>query len=210
MKPRSYSTVAAASLLALWGMSLNANAITVVTFTDTQTLPLATNALPTTTTGVYNADLTASVHNSVLSPWAGTPDNGSLYNALSMGSAGPGTATYDFTSTTKVFNILWGSPDFYNSIEFFNGATLLGSYTGTSFQPPNDTGHQYITFTSTENLTSVELLNSGQAAFEWSAVTSSSGGNIGTPLPAALPLFAGGLGLVGLFARKRRKAQIAP
>jgi hypothetical protein len=34
-------------------------------------------------------------------------------------------------------------------------------------------------------------------------------GNLGTPLPAALPLFAGGVGLVGLFTRKKRKAALA-
>jgi hypothetical protein len=36
------------------------------------------------------------------------------------------------------------------------------------------------------------------------------GDGVATPVPAALPLFAGGLGLIGLLgARKRRKAQAA-
>jgi hypothetical protein len=39
-------------------------------------------------------------------------------------------------------------------------------------------------------------------------VTTGTGGgpNLATPLPAALPLFAAGLGVVGLLARRRKRA----
>ena len=38
-------------------------------------------------------------------------------------------------------------------------------------------------------------------------VASTLGANTTTPIPASLPLFVGGAGLIGLFARKRRKGQ---
>jgi MYXO-CTERM domain-containing protein len=48
------------------------------------------------------------------------------------------------------------------------------------------------------------LEDAGSAAFEYADQT--LGGNVtDTPLPAALPLFAGGLGLVALFSRRRKQ-----
>ena len=43
---------------------------------------------------------------------------------------------------------------------------------------------------------------------EWGAVKIGKQ-QIATPIPAALPLFAGGLGMIGLLARRRKPKQIA-
>jgi hypothetical protein len=113
---------------------------------------------------------------------------------------------------------LWGSPDSYNEIEFYSaadaGGTLLatlgcGGLTATGC---SSSGYDLVTFSFSPSTTigSIVTLDPGQngpanESFEYDIVTSAA-----TPLPAALPLFAGGLGLMGLLGRrKKRKQQVA-
>jgi hypothetical protein len=73
------------------------------------------------------------------------------------------------------------------------------SFTGTNLNPPAGAGAQLVTFAFNGlDITSVVLIDSGTAAFEYSNVQF-------TPIPAALPLFAGGLGLMGLLGRRRKQ-----
>ena len=60
--------------------------------------------------------------------------------------------------------------------------------------------HDFATFVATDGdvITSVVLTDDGTAAFEYS--------NVGaTPIPGALPLFVGGLGLLGLVSLRRKQ-----
>ena len=82
------------------------------------------------------------------------------------------------------------------------------TYTGTG-----DTPHQ----STTPSLSDLVTLSNGASfdvnffdAQDWNIVPGVSFTNIDpspTPLPAALPLFAGGLGFVGLLVRRRKKQQ---
>ena len=112
--------------------------------------------------------------------------------------------------TTTVFSFLWGSPDSYNTVNFYSGAlgsgTLIASISGSALT--HDTpgsGFDFVTFTATGGtIGSVVLEDAGSAAFEYADQTLGTNG-AQTPLPAALPLFAGGLGLVALFSRRRKQ-----
>jgi hypothetical protein len=128
-----------------------------------------------------------------------------------------GSATYNVNSNS--FTLLWGSPDPYNQIAFFTGSngtgTLLDVIGGntTNYNGSNlacfastcaDTLFDLVTFVASGgNIGSVVLTDAG-AAFEFGFDPSPAA----TPLPAALPLFATGLGALGLLGwRRKRKAR---
>lgn len=161
-------------------------------------------AAPTSTTGVFGSS-NLNTPTISINPFGSNPAD--FYYVLSQSGVGAGTATYDIAGGSTNFSLLWGSPDTYNSIKFCTGLdgggtcvtispTVGGTFSATS------SGYDLIDFTSDVAFNSVILADSGQAAFEWSNVTV-------TPLPAALPLFAGGLGLLGFLGRKKRRAAVS-
>jgi hypothetical protein len=230
MKPRCYSAAVAAGIFALCRMSLSANAASVSIDTDVTTLPggfIPFDPTPTATAGTYDHDVTGSIANVRISPYAGTiygpttspPSGGSPYESISTGGVNlfskPGAALFDVPTGTTEITILWGSPDPYNSMLFLTKtdcttvssctpsltnhlvATYFGSdVPGHSVVPPGtpDSGFNYVTF-DVSGIGAIMLADTGKAAFEFANVEFFNG--------------AGGLGLLGLLARKRRKAAIA-
>jgi hypothetical protein len=87
--------------------------------------------------------------------------------------------TIAFSGAQKSFGLYWGSIDIYNTIEFFNGSTSVGFYTGATLplgvSPFGDQGapgsNQYVTF-SDLIFTSVVLGSIGQNSFEFDNATS--------------------------------------
>jgi hypothetical protein len=120
------------------------------------------------------------------------------------------TATYNQATGTDVFSFLWGSPDSYNTVNFYSGVsgggTLIASISGSALHDDTPgSGYDFVTFTASGGtIGSVILEDAGSAAFEYADQTL-SGTTAETPIPAALPLFAGGLGLVALFSRRRKQ-----
>ena len=130
---------------------------------------------------------------------------------MTGGNATAGFAIYNFTTPVTTLSLLWGSPDSYNTIEFFAGAdgigTPLATIDGTNgdFIHGNNlsdccgSGFDLVSFLAKNGTVgSIKLTDSGEAAFEYSNIDPA-------PLPAALPLFAGGLGLMGLLGRRRTR-----
>jgi hypothetical protein len=133
------------------------------------------------------------------------------------------TETVDFAGAFKTLGLYWGSMDTYNSIVFYDGINAIATVTGTNAaasvpalangDQANDATNRYITISNLLGhnaiFTSI-VLTSTQNSFEldnlaWSARISNDG-RFPTPLPGALALFAGGLGMIGLVAgRKKRK-----
>jgi hypothetical protein len=163
----------------------------------------STTAFPTTggyqapnfTQGVTQVDnAIGSLTNVYRTPW---DDLAPYDTTLRYTSVRNGTAGYNMTGTS--LSLFWGSVDTYNTLTFYTQANAGG--TGVAFNTsllgsPTGSGHHLVTILTDFTFKSVTLFSS-QAAFEFAQLAA-------TPLPAALPLFATGLGLMGWFARRRK------
>jgi len=135
------------------------------------------------------------------------------YDTAPYSSVRNGSVGYNFNSGKSGLSILWGSPDTYNTLQFWSGlngtGTLLGSFTGSSLleASPLQLGHDYVTFFSDVLFLSV-VLSSTSPAFEYAVLSTTGPNNEGNlPLPPALILF--GSALVGLVTLGRRRRQEA-
>lgn len=153
------------------------------------------------------------------------------YNSLtlpysSVEGCGNCSATYNAGPLgANTLSFLWGSPDSYNTLTFLDkNGNVIGSITGTgvttgpaSFNAvdglitPQTYGHDQVTFTDSSLFYAV-VLSSTTNAFEFAdlSINLISTELQQTPLPATLPLFASGLGALGLLGwRRKRRATVA-
>src|SRR5450759_5859565 len=113
----------------------------------------------------------------------------------------------------NALSILWGSPDSYNTLSFYGSndgtGTPLYSVTGSSLLIQTF-GNDLVTFLDLDGFFNSVLLSSTGNSFEFANLTAWDP-PIATPLPGALPLFATGLGALGLLGwrRKRKAAAVA-
>ena len=91
-------------------------------------------------------------------------------NYLSIG--GNATETITFASQKNAFGLYWGSLDTHNTIKFYDGTTLVASYTGSDILPLFPTGNQgsfasngYVEFSGMHSFNKV-VLGSSSNAFE--------------------------------------------
>jgi hypothetical protein len=148
------------------------------------------------------------------SPFNNTPlaDSQSYFSVGAVDADGDGAAspvTLTFGAPIDSFNILWGSIDSYNTIEFFSGAASLMAFTGTDIvnqlgldgSPINYEQVALLRFSDfgRGGLTSVKF-SSSQAAFEFGLAPQP------IPLPASVLLLFGALGGLGVISRQRQAA----
>lgn len=221
---KSFAAVGA-TVLAFCAFSGQANAITVPTIIQDPDIlppPLTTFFQPgDSNTGIVQSAV-GSVPGTYRSPFEKNCCSGqfespvvgyqnSVYTSIQAGSS----ATYNVSAGANVLSILWGSPDDYNTISFYDGVgglgTLIYSITGNSPPIHHETlGHVYVVFTFANILFKSVVLSTGANAFEFAALAFSNTPNqTPLPLPAAFPLFAAGLGGLAWLARRSRKRKAA-
>jgi hypothetical protein len=130
----------------------------------------------------------------------GLPGYASLqFTAIEAG----GSATYNFAQGATGLSLLWGSPDSYNTLTFYSGlngtGTNLFSITGSALDPQS-LGHDLVDFMMSGGIFDSVVLTTSENAFEFADLQDAPAS---TPLPATLPLFAGGLAGLGLLMLRR-------
>ncbi|MGI4881000.1 MAG: Npun_F0296 family exosortase-dependent surface protein [Janthinobacterium lividum] len=119
------------------------------------------------------------------------------------------TATLDLKAPAKSLSFYWGSIDNYNTVSFYAGTKMIGSYTGAAVpQAPAD-GNQTspgnnrrVDFNfGTDRVTSVKFASS-QNSFELDSVAAA------VPEPATWAMLITGMGLVGVSLRRRRGSTV--
>jgi VCBS repeat-containing protein len=148
------------------GVSANSLRLHTETF-DAQTAGLVTNngagfgtffspALDANFSGSGNAGVVNGSSGVSAAPTIGTSLDTTNY--LSVGS--DGTETITFNEIQNAFGQYWGSIDLFNTIKFFDGATLVASYTGADLSPL--VGNYYVQFSGLSPFDKV-VLQSAQA-----------------------------------------------
>lgn len=138
---------------------------------------------------------------------------------------GSNFATITLNGDYARFGLFWGSMDAYNYIQFKNNGVVVDTVTGTQVaQPPSGANgnqvstdtNRYILMTNIAGgvfdeviLGSCYLSGAGCVnAFEFDNVSwgPENAAPPQVPLPAALPLFATGLGVMGLLGWRRKRS----
>ena len=152
-------------------------------------------ALGATFSASGNAGIVNGSSSVTAAPFVGpAPGHQDTTNYLSIG--GNGTETITFASPKNAFGLYWGSLDSYNTIKFYDGATLVASNTGADISPLFPNGNQgsfvsngYVQFSGLDSFNKV-VLGSTSNAFE---IDNISAGTIPT---AALPPISGTLSVL--------------
>ena len=143
----------------------------------------------------YEENVTGSIIGLRLSPFS---DDTTPYDAVEAnGSATFGFPEIDFSARAArlsapfgtgngSFTFVWGSPDAYNVLSFYNSlGQEIGSVTGSG-SPSTGSGGYLATVSGIGEFSSVRFESQGANAFEFAAVSS-------VPLPASAPMFGAAL-----------------
>lgn len=167
------------------------------------------------TAGLFFGNCTGVTCPGQRSPWFGIesdPANPSVpyyYNALNGVKAKDtapgvtGTATYNFGDST-LFEMMWGSPDPWNTLVFLDDGSVVYSLSGDDIvgkdAPRPRSGFRMVEVS--DILFDAVRLETTQKSFEFAAI-SAGGTPVIIPEPGTLALI--GLGLAGIGALRRRK-----
>ena len=130
------------------------------------------------------------------------PGYGNPFASIQLG----GSALYNFAGPQNSFSILWGSPDAYNTLSFYGGingsGSLLFSLTGSNLLIQTF-GHDLLQIDFGNQFFQSIVLATSSNAFEYTNLQASGPSVI--PIPPAFPLFASGVGALGLLGWRRKR-----
>lgn len=128
----------------------------------------------------------------------GTGEPGNEYIAIQGGTS----LTFTFAGPATYFGLLWGTVDDFNTATFYDGDTVVGTFTGSDIlNPPDGLSAVYANFFAVDGTFTSVVLTSGGNSFEFDNVRVAA-----TPLPAALGLFGVAVAGMGVFGVRRRRA----
>ena len=199
----------AAAAMASLAAAAEAATVTVTKGLDAAQTAAATDAVlaPTTITGDSFLDATGSVSGVRRSPYDTIPALAATGKYHSV--QGGGSMTYAFDGLQDGFTLLWGSPDTYNALAFFEGATQIDlgafgmSLTGdevAALGQISPLGQNFGVVSVSGILFDRVVLSSGSNAFEFGLVSASPAP---VPLPAAAWMLIAGLGALAAAGRRR-------
>ena len=118
--------------------------------------------------GVYAAPYLSNGNGTLF----GDPNNGP--DATTYLTTGIGSVTLTLPGEEMYLGLLWGSVDNYNTLSLYNGATLIGSVTGTDVTASangdqGEFGTFYVNINSTQSFDTV-VATSSSYAFEFDNV----------------------------------------
>lgn len=154
--------------------------------------------------GAYAAPFLSGGNGTGFGPGNSVQPNGvDATTYLTSGNNGTAGVTLQFAGPQQYLGLLWGSVDANNVLEFFNGATSVGTVTGLDVagSPSGDQGVNgtlYVNINSTLDFDRV-VATRPSFAFEFDNIAYN---RFQVPAPAALALF--GLGVAGLAMTRRR------
>lgn len=139
----------------------------------------------------------------------GDPNNGP--DTTTYLTTGVGSVTLTLPGQEMYIGLLWGSVDSYNTLQLYNGSTLVGTVTGTEVTAGANgdqgaNGTFYVNINSSLSFDTV-VASSTQYAFEFDNVAYNPTNPVPEPSSLVLAL-AGAVGLVG-YGRLRRNGRTA-
>lgn len=109
-----------------------------------------------------------------------------------------GTVTFTFSTAMQSASLLWGTPDSFNSVQFWNGGSLVDTIGGSAIGV--DSQNYWVKLTPSAVFDTIILVSSGYA-FETAGLTATA-----VPGPVAAAGLPGVLALIGYGLYRRRKA----
>ena len=157
---------------------------------------------------LFNYDASSSLPNGISARPPGSTGNFWSIGSTPVAQQGPGIV--GFSAPASYFGFLWGSPDTYNYVSFFNGNQLLGSFNGSAIKVPANGDQTYARYFNAyagagELITSV-VFSSATNAFE----TDNHAFISAVPEPESYAMLLAGLGFLGFHLRRRQKDAVQP